>query len=221
MPFQLPFRSLNRFGAARARVVAAASKDFFAGWHLASLTKGFLKASVRTSGLPELLTHQIAVTCGVATFWRGAWYMMDAIFPDDVLTSGICSIAIGTATFAVGQSLVSPVVVSNVSGRRFAPLGRILALYTLSLSCIAMWRGIWCINDAVSEHVAGLRIDRHLFYSGLASHFCAFLFLLPLGRFSAVVAAPAKNALLGDRGLWFGDMRRLAWVDWSIVHFRR
>mmetsp|Transcript_11310 Transcript_11310/g.29429 ORF Transcript_11310/g.29429 Transcript_11310/m.29429 type:complete len:222 (+) Transcript_11310:3-668(+) len=221
MPLQFPRLALNRFGAARARVVTAVSAKRPMGWHLESITQGFLKASRRSSGLFDLIPHQFVATCAVATFWRGAWYMMDAVFPEDPLTSGLLSLGVGFTSFMIGQSLLCPLLLTTVTSARYSPSARIFSMYTLGLSAILTWRGVWCINDVVSEHVSGQAIDRHLFWSGVISHAGAMIILVYLGRLSSVLAPPAKSALLSDTRLWFGEAQSLKWLDWNVVHFRR
>jgi hypothetical protein len=98
------------------------------------------------SGLPGSLLVGAAVT----SFWRGAWYMMDAtVFPESVAASGAASLAAGWAGFALLQYGVGPrLKVAEAPG---APLGRAATLgfaYSYGLCVVAAWRGVWLMWDA-------------------------------------------------------------------------
>lgn len=54
------------------------------------------------------LPTQVAVAAGVASFWRGAWYVMDgAVFPDNLAASGAASLAMGVGGIAAIQRFVA------------------------------------------------------------------------------------------------------------------
>ncbi|KAJ1616546.1 hypothetical protein T492DRAFT_1105951 [Pavlovales sp. CCMP2436] len=182
-----------------------------------------LIASKQSSSSSELLMHEFAVACGVATFWRGTWYMMDALCPADPLLSGISCLSFGFVSFAIAQSVVGPLFVQAVPSGALAPVVRIATLYWLGVSCVATWRGVWSLIDVVSENVAGTTVAEHLLHSGIASHLGAVALLLSLGRLTAILAPPAKTGLLNDNKIWDGSPPRelRSWLDWNLWHLRR
>lgn len=176
-----------------------------------------LIASRRTSSLAALFPHQLVVACGVATFWRGTWYIMDATFPHDPLTSGILCLSAGVGSFAVLQSLAGPLLARVAPEGPFAPVVRVVSLYSLAISVVAVWRGVWCLLDALSENVAGSTVDEHLLHSGIVSHVGAVGVLLVLGRMTSILAAPAKTGLLNDNKLWSALPETIRWLDWTLL----
>uniref|UniRef100_A0A7R9UUM4 Uncharacterized protein n=1 Tax=Diacronema lutheri TaxID=2081491 RepID=A0A7R9UUM4_DIALT len=172
-------------------------------------------ASLRTSSTLALLPHQLVVACGVATFWRGTWYMMDALCPADPLLSGATCLALGFGSFALIQSIAGPLLVTAAPRGPLAPAARIAALYALGVSAVATWRGVWCLLDVVSENVAGSTVAEHLLHSGVATHIGATLVLLTLGRMTAILAPPAKTGLLNDNRIWSAEPTAIRWLDWG------
>mmetsp|Transcript_12422 Transcript_12422/g.17645 ORF Transcript_12422/g.17645 Transcript_12422/m.17645 type:complete len:276 (-) Transcript_12422:461-1288(-) len=68
-------------------------------------------------------------------------------------------------------------------------------------------------QDAVSHH----DIDRTLFYSGIASHVCATVGLLMIGRFKSVMAPPANVSMMKDIFL-HGKGKNFARAARSFAH---
>ena len=100
------------------------------------------------------LPLQIAVAAGVATFWRGAWYVMDtSIFPDDNLKSGAACLVAGTAGLAKLQRYAASEVHKRYIAKNIPPPPslRYGLLYGMGLSCVAVWRGTWCKWDSLFE----------------------------------------------------------------------
>lgn len=176
-----------------------------------------LVASRRTSHIARLLPHQFVVACGVATFWRGTWYIMDATCPADPLLSGLTCLSAGFASFAVLQSVAGPLLVRAAPSGPLAPALRIATLYSLGVSTVAVWRGVWCLLDALSENVAGSTVAEHLLHSGVASHVGAVGLLLALGRMTSILAPPAKTGLLNDNKVWSAQPEEIRWLDWTCL----
>jgi hypothetical protein len=174
-------------------------------------------ASRRSSTIEYLLPHQLAVACTVATFWRGTWYIMDALCPADPLTSGIVCLSAGFASFALGQSVVGPLLTSSFPTGPMAPIARLASLYWIAVSCVSTWRGVWCLVDALSENVAGSTVQEHLLHSGLASHVGAVALLVVIGRATAILSSPAKPGLLNDNRLWDSAPTEIQWLDWTFM----
>ena len=161
-----------------------------------------------------------------ASFWRGAWYTMDAtLFPDDLKKSCAASLTLGFGGFA---SLHSALQRLGKAG----PGVRALALYSAALANIAAWRGVWLAWDLATETgtavpppeaepekqsrlkftrtgsligstAAGDRqqeLDerRRTLYSGLASHFSALALLVGVGHLCSAMAPPARIGVLSD-----------------------
>jgi hypothetical protein len=174
-------------------------------------------ASLRDSKITRLLPHQFATACGVAAFWRGTWYMMDAMAPADPLTSGLTCLTLGFTSFALGQSIVAPAITRLVPSGPLAPVARFGALYAVAVSCVATWRGVWCLVDVLSENIAGSSVPEHLIYSGCASHVGALGMLVVIGRTTAILAPPSKPGLLNDRTIWGFQPEDIRWLDWTFL----
>lgn len=153
------------------------------------------------------LAEDILTACGVASFWRGAWYVADAVvYPESPAKSGAACLGGGAAALAGLQ----------VGARRALAPGRqppgratrYAATYALALSCVAVWRGAWVLWDAAAGEL-GVGADGVA--SGVASHVGGAAALLCAGRASSVLAPPAKISILDDRPL---AMRLLTHDRW-------
>jgi len=98
----------------------------------------------------QLLTH-VAVGMGAASFWRGAWYILDdQLFPENAPLSAATSLLLGTGGMAASQGIVArAMAVQSPLWKRAAKFG---ALYTVAMSCVLVWRGTWVGWDCVYEH---------------------------------------------------------------------
>ena len=153
------------------------------------------------------LPLQIAVAAGVATFWRGAWYVMDGcVFPDDIASSAAASAAAGVAGLVGVQRVAAPAVLRHAlrTGRPIPPRARYALLYGMGLSCVAVWRGTWLAWDAAHERLflqKGERASDSPTVSGFVSHVTAVVGLGATGYVSSVLAPPAVCLLLNDDAL--------------------
>jgi hypothetical protein len=153
------------------------------------------------------LPTQIAVAAGVATFWRGAWYVMDGcVFPDDTASSAAASAAAGVAGLVGVQRVAAPAVLRHAlnTGRPIPPNARYALLYGLGLSCVAVWRGTWLAWDAAHERLflpKGSSASDSPTVSGFVSHVTAVVGLSYFGYVSSVLAPPAVCLLLNDDAL--------------------
>ena len=174
------------------------------------------------------LPLQIAVGMGVASFWRGAWYVMDtSIFPDDNLKSGAACLVAGTAGLAKLQRYAASEVHKRYIAKNIPPPPslRYGLLYGMGLSCVAVWRGTWCMWDSLFERFdpwafkgdAGVRNgedeessspgepqmseNTFTFFNGVASHVVAIAGLTAAGYLSSVLSPPAVCFLLNDEAL--------------------
>ena len=96
----------------------------------------------------QLLKH-VAVGMGAASFWRGAWYVLDdQLFPDNAPLSSVTCLAVGTAGMAASQGVVARAMAVQTYPRA----ARFGALYTIAMSCILVWRGTWVGWDCIYEH---------------------------------------------------------------------
>jgi len=114
----------------------------------------------------------IQVTTGVlcASYWRGAWYVLDyTLFPADRTKSGVTSLALGGGMLAMGQYILSPQyngtkLIVRMLGRArpqdvslrsfFMKTNRFVSLYGIAMSCVLVWRGTWLLWDEGSDWVA-------------------------------------------------------------------
>jgi len=150
------------------------------------------------------LPLQIAVAAGVASFWRGAWYVMDGtVFPDDLTASGIASLAAGAGGLAAVQRVAAPAVLRHALKHEMPPppVARYALLCGMAASCVAEWRGTWILWDAGDEAATGDVATDSPTTSGLASLGVAASALAGAGYLSSVLAPPAVCFLLDDEAL--------------------
>ncbi|KAG7336666.1 fuseless domain containing protein [Nitzschia inconspicua] len=120
----------------------------------------------------NVLTH-VGVGMGAASFWRGAWYILDDhLFPQNATYSAASSLLLGTGGMALSQGLVKRVEqlnaqlvaatnkrkTSNVTtttktvSKLSLRVTRFGALYTIAMSCVLVWRGTWLGWDVLYEY---------------------------------------------------------------------
>eukprot|EP00594_Rhizosolenia_setigera_P009451 CAMPEP_0178968992 /NCGR_PEP_ID=MMETSP0789-20121207/18579_1 /TAXON_ID=3005 /ORGANISM="Rhizosolenia setigera, Strain CCMP 1694" /LENGTH=214 /DNA_ID=CAMNT_0020655017 /DNA_START=35 /DNA_END=679 /DNA_ORIENTATION=+ len=162
-------------------------------------------------GFPSLAA-QVGIGIGVASFWRGAWYVLDDnLFPDNPLYSATSSLGLGTAGLAVTQGLISKCASAEASDGKNpiknmkcfnSRIARFGSLYCISMSVVLIWRGAWMMWDLGYEKYHDNRVKAmdpgHSTFSGVASHVLAVGGLLCVGRFSSVLAPPASYSILKD-----------------------
>ncbi|KAL3910245.1 MAG: hypothetical protein SGARI_002219 [Bacillariaceae sp.] len=153
--------------------------------------------------LRNVLTH-VGVGMGAASFWRGAWYILDDhLFPENPALSAGSSLAMGTVGMALSQGLVHKVeqiaalaavkeTTASVTTRRmFMPLkvARFGALYTIAVSCVLVWRGTWLgwVSEKKEESVSSLGA------------------LVGTGLFASVLAPPAATGIIRDFSIKAGS----------------
>ena len=72
---------------------------------------------------------------------------------------------------------------------------RTLAVYITGLSVVCCWRGVWVLWDALFEAASGAPDG---LVSGLTSHIAGATVLVIGGHFTAMLAPPARIAMLPD-----------------------
>jgi hypothetical protein len=152
------------------------------------------------------LPTQIGVAMGVATFWRGAWYVMDGVvFPEDVGKSALASFAAGVAGLAGVQRIAAPMVLRNaeINSTPVTKATRYLLLYGIGISCVAVWRGTWLGWDLAHEKFVNAhpKATDAPIVSGAYSHVTAVVGLCASGYLSSVLAPPAVMLLINDEAL--------------------
>jgi hypothetical protein len=154
----------------------------------------------------QLLTH-IAVGMGAASFWRGAWYILDDhLFPNNAEHSAAASWVLGVAGMRLSQGLVAQSEQLAKRVEKHAPSKLVLkttqtaALYTIAMSCVLVWRGTWLGWDCLYErwHSEEATAPGHATRSGLVSHIVALTLLLGSGLFASVLAPPAAVSVIRD-----------------------
>ena len=107
------------------------------------------------------LPMQVATGVLCASYWRGAWYVLDhTMFPEHRLASGTVSLACGTTLLSMKQYILSPSFngtktlvrmlppPKSVSLRtRYIQTNRFIMLYGIASACILIWRGTWLLWD--------------------------------------------------------------------------
>ena len=147
---------------------------------------------------------------GAASFWRGAWYSMDAaLFPDDVYRSCAASLTLGFGGFAALHHGLQRLPAGASKGTRA------VSVYFACLANVSAWRGVWMGWDIATATATAQEgplapvseaeeqaSRRRLLYSGIASHVAATALLFGIGHLTSALAPPARAAILSDRTSW-------------------
>ena len=172
-----------------------------------------------------------AVGASVASFWRGAWYMMDAaVFPDDIYASCAASLVAGFGGFASLHSLLQ---LSAFHPATLHPAARAVAVWLGSLANVFAWRGTWLAWDiacgtgpaavpppATPEERAQVEAQRRLtLQSGALSHVLSLGVLLGAGFLQATMAPPSRIGVLADDVVWI--VRRSPYMRDLAMFVRR
>lgn len=132
---------------------------------------------------------------GAASFWRGAWYILDDnLFPDNEAASAAASWSLGVLGLSASQGWVGRLC-------RSQQLSPLVGIYVLVSSCVLIWRGTWVGWDVAYERLAGdvsATDPGHATRSGLLSHSVALAGLLSAGLFTSVLAPPAAVSIIRD-----------------------
>ena len=158
---------------------------------------------------------------GAASFWRGAWYILDDhLFPDHAASSAAASFGLGVVGMTASQGLIAKCE-DYAKGRSIAWLkfARFGALYTIAVSCVLVWRGTWIGWDILYEALQQYQLPQgklqdepqlqpavtscatdpgHRTKSGVASHVLAISVLVGSGLFASVLAPPAATGIIRD-----------------------
>lgn len=142
------------------------------------------------------LPRHLLLAAGVTSFWRGAWYVLDSqLFPDSLLLSGGCTLTLGWGGFTVLHYGLAPAIMARPCADSLGRPLRTAVLYLTGLSVVCCWRGVWVLWDALFEASAGAPDG---LASGLTSHVAGAGLLLLGGHFTALLAPPARIAMLPD-----------------------
>jgi len=112
------------------------------------------------SEIPLLATTTF-VGVAVASFWRGAWYVLDeVVFPADVFKSGLACFVAGVGGLATSQHvkllLLQELSCTTKTSHRKRVLMFSPPTYFVALSCVLFWRGVWCLWDSASDAYFGV-----------------------------------------------------------------
>lgn len=161
----------------------------------------------RAQSARMLATH-VCVGVGAASFWRGAWYILDDhLFPQDAVKSAAASFGLGIAGLFGSQGLVERAERLSRNAARVRPtslaVARFGAIYTVATSCVLVWRGTWvgwdCLYEYMHPHEDTKSTDPgHATNSGVLSHVAALTLLLGTGLFASVLAPPAAISVIRD-----------------------
>mmetsp|Transcript_54125 Transcript_54125/g.114999 ORF Transcript_54125/g.114999 Transcript_54125/m.114999 type:complete len:254 (+) Transcript_54125:125-886(+) len=114
------------------------------------------------------LSVQVATGMLCASYWRGAWYVLDhTLYPENRLASGAVSLAAGSCLLGMKQHVLSPSYngtkylvrmlppPKNISLRtRYVQTNRFVILYGIASACVLIWRGTWLLWDEGAHRVA-------------------------------------------------------------------
>jgi hypothetical protein len=162
----------------------------------------------------SMMTH-VGVGMGAASFWRGAWYVLDDhLYPEEAWKSALASFGLGVAGMTASQGLVAKCEqlatrkTNSLMASRRLRVFRFGALYTIAVSCVLVWRGTWVGWDVLYEYThpeqtpcrTGVKSTDpgHLSTSGILSHVLAVTALVGTGVFASVLAPPAATSIVRD-----------------------
>jgi len=106
---------------------------------------------------PATVLRNVLIGCGAASFWRGAWYILDDnLFPEDPAKSASASLLGGITGMFLSQGLIkrSEIVVNHFPKEQLLfPRGvyRFGAVYCTVISVVLVWRGAWLSWDVFYE----------------------------------------------------------------------
>jgi len=156
--------SFSSFAASAATAAAAArggvrrrrcSRQFSSSSSSSSSSKVSLESEI------PLLATTTFVGVAVASFWRGAWYVLDeVVFPADVFKSGLACFVAGVGGLATSQHakllLLRELSCTTQTSHRKRVLMFTPPTYFVALSCVLFWRGVWCLWDSASDAYFGV-----------------------------------------------------------------
>jgi Fuseless len=111
---------------------------------------------------PNMVLYHVLVGMCSASFWRGAWYILDdVLFPQEKELSAISSLMLGTVGMLSVQGSLERIEtytlqlkakhewLSTQSIRHVHSVLRFATIYSLVLSVVCVWRGTWMSWDLV------------------------------------------------------------------------
>ena len=103
-----------------------------------------------------LLATTTFVGIAVASFWRGAWYVLDeTVFPSSELKSGLACFLGGVSGLATSQHVKLLMMREHVGAATRSNRKRVMLFspptYFVGLSCVLFWRGVWCLWDSATD----------------------------------------------------------------------
>ena len=170
---------------------------------------------------PMGVFQQVGIGIACASYWRGLWYILDDnLFPHNPFYSATSCLTLGTLGLAGTQGYIAHKAEKDIIKKRqnlprnYSSLARFGSLYTVSTSCVFIWRGTWVMWDVAYEKIYNDEVKatdpKHLTKSGILSHGFAMAVLLYLGSFASVLAPPARCSVLKDCAL-----KAKTWKEYS------
>ena len=151
------------FAASAATAAAAARGGVRRRWCSRQFSSSSSSSSSKVSLESEipLLATTTFVGVAVASFWRGAWYVLDEVaFPADVFKSGLACFVAGVGGLATSQHakllLLRELSCTTQTSHRKRVLMFTPPTYFVALSCVLFWRGVWCLWDSASDAYFGV-----------------------------------------------------------------
>ena len=171
----------------------------------------------------DMRAGDVAVAAGVASFWRGAWYVMDAcVFPDDRARSAQACAVAGPCAVGLGAAAME-----RWGGR--VRNGRYHVLVSaIALGSVATWRGVWMMWDETCDRVNAslgeggkLSAREVTLYGGAASALAGAATLVGMKSYASVFAPPVPMTYQCDVNVakerWASE--RMTWLLKRVGRF--
>ena len=147
----------KRSGECRYRHTAK-KEDFSSSSSKSSKSSESSSSSSSSKSVNEipLLATTTFVGVAVASFWRGAWYVLDeTVFPLDARKSGLACFAAGVCGLATSQHVKLMMLKDMACTTKTTNQKRVMLFspptYFVGLSCVLFWRGVWCLWDSATD----------------------------------------------------------------------
>ena len=148
-------RGVSKRSSGECRYRHTAKKEDVSSFTSSKSSESSSSSSKSVNEIPLLATTTF-VGVAVASFWRGAWYVLDeTVFPLDARKSGLACFAAGVCGLATSQHVKLMMLKDMACTTKTTNQKRVMLFspptYFVGLSCVLFWRGVWCLWDSATD----------------------------------------------------------------------